>query len=771
MERCDFSSIINVIRRYISEDRSLNQIDLLYEMFSSFINDSENIDFDFDNGLVCRWFNGQARISPRISGYYRELKNRNCLAADLEQCILPIMYDDAMAVQEIYHILIQDSSISDKVKSELTSHYSCEDESEEAIFLADVLCFGMERTFVKRDANVKMLLTAGKLSPVIKDFVFDSGIPKPCRHFVGRDRELTDLHNLLNEHQKVFLQGIAGIGKSELAKAYAKQYSKEYTNILYLNYSGDLQNDIADMDFADDRSEDSREERFRKHNRFLRTLKEDTLLIIDNFNTTASREGVLPVVLKYRCQVLFTTRSRFDQYESMDLEEISDRKALFLLVSKFFSEADTYSSIVEQIIEAVHSHTLAVELSARLLETGILDPVSLLNKLDSEKAALDTDDIIGMMKDGRSRKATYYNHIHTLFSLYQLSHRETDIMRNLSLVPSSGVRGRLLADWLRMKDMNLVNDLIEKGFVQSLPGHMIVLHPMLQEVAMEETKPSVCKCNILLGRLHEICLIRGWDISYYRQMFQTIETIIDRIEKDDISSYLLFLEDVFPYMDKYEYVQGMDLVLHEMSELLKDPEAGTDRDRALLLDYRAYREKDPQKAICMGLEALSLIGEIAHTNAVLVANIYSNLGCSYKRSGNYEEAKYHTEKAIRIMEQYKPEGFYDAFMQYRNYAWLLAETGESQKGLSILQKLSNIIEENNSDQVLDFATVQEDMGTVYMACGDVRQAMFHFQRAMEIYEKVYEAEPEIITAKKEEILLLYKQSGKYLKKNKFSIMY
>ena len=29
-----------------------------------------------------------------------------------------------------------------------------------------------------------------------------------------------------------FLHGIAGIGKSELAKAYAKQHRKEYTNVL-----------------------------------------------------------------------------------------------------------------------------------------------------------------------------------------------------------------------------------------------------------------------------------------------------------------------------------------------------------------------------------------------------------------------------------------------------------------------------------------------------------------------------------------------------------
>ena len=45
---------------------------------------------------------------------------------------------------------------------------------------------------------------------------------------------------------------IAGIGKSELAKAYAKQYKKHYTNILYVEYTGDLHQDITDMDFIDD---------------------------------------------------------------------------------------------------------------------------------------------------------------------------------------------------------------------------------------------------------------------------------------------------------------------------------------------------------------------------------------------------------------------------------------------------------------------------------------------------------------------------------------
>ena len=59
----------------------------------------------------------------------------------------------------------------------------------------------------------------------------DSEVPKPCRHFIGRDKELEELYTMLEENRHVFLCGIAGIGKSELAKAYAKHYKKLFQTI------------------------------------------------------------------------------------------------------------------------------------------------------------------------------------------------------------------------------------------------------------------------------------------------------------------------------------------------------------------------------------------------------------------------------------------------------------------------------------------------------------------------------------------------------------
>lgn len=85
-------------------------------------------------------------------------------------------------------------------------------------------------------------------------------------------------------------------------------------------------------------------------------------------------------------------------------------------------------------------------------------------------------------------------------------------------------------------------------------------------------------------------------------------------------------------------------------------------------------------------------------------------------------------------------------------------------GLSALRKLSHVIREYNSDQTIDYASVQEAMGNICLTIGEVQQATTHFQKAMAVYEMVFEAEPEMIEAKKQELLGTYAQAGLYLGK-------
>ena len=231
------------------------------------------------------------------------------------------------------------------------------------------------------------------------------------------------------------------------------------------------------------------------------------------------------------------------------------------------------------------------------------------------------------------------------------------------------------------------------------------------------------------------------------------------IEKDDIPKYLLFLENVFPYMDNYNYQKGMREIIQELKNLLKHKDIGTDSDRALLLDFQATLEIKPEKAIKLEKDAIALIKEITEENAHLASNLHSNLGGLYRMNGYPDLAREHMEKGLFLLEQYNLLYTHDGIPQFTNYAMFLAEQQAPEKGISVLQKLSKGIKEYNSDCCLDYATVQESLATIYLMTANLPKAKTHFKRACKIYEKIWADEPEMIKAKYQEIQELYPQIG------------
>lgn len=667
MNRCDFSSIMTCLKDHISESNQMSQPEFLYEIFEDFMDSSEGSDFSLDNGLVCRWMTGQAKISPKISSYYAKPKSQERLAETIQKNLLPLMADCNKALQDVYNLSMQDASISEAKKKKLASLYRPTD--TRLLFLAKLISFGMERPFVKRNTKNQKLIAGGDLSPAVLDYIMDSEVPRPCRHFVGREEELEELHTMLEENSKVFLYGIAGIGKSELAKAYAKQYKKYYTNILYAEYTGDLYQSVTDLDFTDDLPEDSEEERFRKHNRFLRSLKDDTLLIIDNFNATATQDSFLPVMLKYRCRILFTTRSKLDGHCILQLKEIRETSALFQLVSAFYTESEEHRVLVKEIIETVHRHTFAVELAAKLLENGILHPEQLLAKLRDEKASLENKDKISAIKDGQNSKATYYHHIHTLFSLYSLSQEQQDILRDLCFLPFTGISARIFADWLGFTTLNEINDLIETGFVQANTRHTISLHPMIQEITLSETRPSVTSCHSLLDSIQKRCLMHGTAadqallLDYQAAMEEKTEKAI-RLEKEALMQIKeITAENAHLVSNLHANLGGLyrmngqaalakehmekGLLLLEQYQLLpsNDSLPQINNYAALLTEMQ-----EPDRAMSVLQKLARIIKDYNSDHCLDYAQVQESMGNICLITADVSRAKTHFKKAMKIYE-------------------------------------------------------------------------------------------------------------------------
>lgn len=131
----------------------------------------------------------------------------------------------------------------------------------------------------------------------------------------------------------------------------------------------------------------------------------------------------------------------------------------------------------------------------------------------------------------------------------------------------------------------------------------------------------------------------------------------------------------------------------------------------------------------------------------------------YHSIKNIPLAKENLETGISLLEQYNLIYTNDSIPQICNYASLLANIGDTDTALHALHKPSKIIQEYNSDVCSNHAMVHELLGTIYLLKDDISNAQLHLKKALSIYEILWENEPELIEAKKQEIANLHVQAG------------
>lgn len=274
--------------------------------------------------------------------------------------------------------------------------------------------------------------------------------------------------------------------------------------------------------------------------------------------------------------------------------------------------------------------------------------------------------------------------------------------------------------------MNSVNDLIELEFIQNNEADKISLHSLVQEIAVADLKPSYLNCQPFIDSLHHTCLRHGKDIPYYKTLFSTIENIINIIENDSPSDYILFIEDAFSYMEKYRYKSGMLKIVDEMSEILMNENIGTANDRALL-------NGNYKKAIELEKKAIATCAP--NENIILAANLHMNLGYLYQYSKDIDSAKLFMKQGMELLSQ---SGIItnDIIIMVHNYACLLAETGEPQNALNALSRCAELVKAVNTEKSTDYADLVFDIAAINLQIGNVDTAKRYFIEAFRIYKAI-----------------------------------
>ena len=122
----------------------------------------------------------------------------------------------------------------------------------------------------------------------------------------------------LSGKSTVFLHGVAGIGKSTLAIAYGNKYQKDYDAVLFMRYHDSLESLLDGIDIYNC---DTTEPEERK--KILRELlDQNVLLIIDNFDVSTYQDEYLFDLLKFRTNIIITTRTNFEDILDGDITQI-----------------------------------------------------------------------------------------------------------------------------------------------------------------------------------------------------------------------------------------------------------------------------------------------------------------------------------------------------------------------------------------------------------------------------------------------------------------
>lgn len=350
-----------------------------------------------------------------------------------------------------------------------------------------------------------------------------SKIPQTRDIFLGREELLRDICEFFESGKRVlFLEGIGGIGKSELAKQYALANRQKYDNILFLTYSDSLRTLVCDPKMIEINGlninlEEDSDSFFMRKLQIIRSITNSrTLFIIDNFDVDDDAD--LKVFIEGSHNIIFTTRNSHPGFSSIKVKEIDNKKVLFEVFEKNYgmSIADEDKIYLMELFSLVDYHTYTIELLAKQMEASFVSAKELLELFRNGQLASQASEHIV----GRNSINTAFGHIESLFALSTLSEIEIQILRKLSLVGHDGVPIKYFLKWSVCDSRDIVKQtvlgLIHRSWVRresSENGFKLSLHPLVSEVIRitDELKPDTVNCRLFLEKIVED-LYKAWFI-------------------------------------------------------------------------------------------------------------------------------------------------------------------------------------------------------------------------------------------------------------------
>ncbi|MCL2249792.1 MAG: tetratricopeptide repeat protein [Oscillospiraceae bacterium] len=583
------------------------------------------------------------------------------------------------------------------------------------LFLQKGLSLTPKRRFKSVDEMRKALSDLKKLW---SKFSLENNQKRPYSHFIGREGDLKKIDDILNSDTYVILEGIGGIGKSELAKRYAWQFRERFDIVQFITYDKNLVTTIATSLRIRNFDETQYEQHYRKDEVLakifedkmtcLQSYDKHTLLVIDNYNVSSDDNFHRFVSGDYR--VIFTSREKHSEnaVDVLPLETVDDLWALF---SEYYGRTDALDAenlaAVTNMFKLVLGHTMTVMLIAAAMKVSGISAVEMLSRL-RESFDPELGSTVAVNKEEIPtdlREQMMHNHILNLFDMSRLTKEQSYLMVNMSVVPYTGVERELLFEWVDAETEELDKLIHLRWIEQDMDTDKISLHPVISDVANSRLCPDSVICAGLL--------------EYFVSLRYEFFKLPDGNERKT-------------YVTAQKVVSDMGLACKRIIDEAGDTACLYTNFADMLAfigDFKRNLEHCEKAVQCCE----AALGDMhAYT-----AHMYERLADAYRLLGKYDNMLPWMLKALRVRE-FNPDeprwSIAETYLQIgnayefqRNYA----------DALPWYKKAVTIFEEPPREHLILLSQGYASMGTAYDALKDYTQALYWFEKALPLRVELF----------------------------------
>lgn len=600
--------------------------------------------------------------------------------------------------------------------------------------------------------------------------------------FIGRDSELQQIHELFQGGSNaVFLTGMGGIGKSEIAKVYAETHRDIYTTVVFASYETDLLHLIASdqaipvenlqQASATGGDGETTEAYFNRKMKVLRSIvNKNTLLIIDNFDVEFDPH--LREVLQLPCRILWTTRTDFSVYgyktvKIGPLENFEDLVTLMQRIDKVYTTPQEQQAI-RDIIRLLDCHTFAVSLTASQMKASRTKPEKMLAQLQEEGLHIRTRSSFAHTDDGR--RATAYEYIRALFDFSRLDETACAILRYMACMPREGVDIDLFMECCSIDDFSDISRLSELNWLQiDEENDRICLHMLVKELVCEQLTPTEDNCAPMLEGAYRWAN-NAWNkhhdenCSHSSIIFSLLETFqtppIQWLDAFEDMATFAWIQGRFDLSERSEH-HLYQLCVKHYGEI--SVQAG---NQALRVAAVYYNQADYNKARPWYEKGLQ-VQESIDPNSIQTWQARIKVARSDGQRGQYDLALAAFERNLALVQQHLAENTYEGEALRKMYirlaatrqyvAQILACMGRYQEALPYAQLARDYL---ITDTVEPSLVIYIDgvLAYIYQGLGDYAQAIAYTKEAQDNMIR-YHGEDRI------DVLLYQENMGDLLAKN------